>query len=405
MSLDSPSLSIPRKTWGIVYGLLVAAGTVVVVPIAAFLLALVFTLINQVTGLLKLGETQAWLGIIFALYAMYADIVIGPVVWWRVCAKRLDLSPKTKKIGTTMVLTFFCIVCLWVLHGEQAITNSAHLEAVTDDGKFVLASPDRSGSAALYSVDTSTGDASRLTAVSHGYEANGAFSPNNRDVAFAYSEDEKNYTIMLTDISGKGPRPLLQKGGNDSWPQFSRDGRKIYFLRTTGKGFDLFSAGVDGSELTQLTHQHFSFDGEPYLQAAPALSSDARQLLFTTNDSLQLYSLSDGDHRPENLLFPLPNAPASRNYVSAYFSPDDAGVVFMASSESNGAYGYDAYRVDLLSRKVQKLTANNGYASDFRVSLSGKKAVFLKWQFTRFQKLPHNFQMQLMDMGNGQVCR
>jgi Tol biopolymer transport system component len=103
------------------------------------------------------------------------------------------------------------------------------------------------------------------------------------------------------------------------------------------------------------------------------------------------------------LLFNLPNAPPSRQYVSAYFSPDDRGVVFMAASEGKDGYDYDAYRVDLASRKVQKLTENNSYASDFRLSVAGNKAVFLKWKFSRLQRLPRSFQMQLMDMPSGAV--
>ena len=199
----------------------------------------------------------------------------------------------------------------------------------------------------------------------------------------------------------------MAEGGNDSWPRFSRDGRTIYFVRTTGesnqKGFDLFSTSLDGRNVTQLTHQHFNFNGEPYLQAAPVLSSDGKQLLFTTNESLELCSLSSPNPQPRSLLFNLPNAPPSRQFVSAYFSPDDRGIVFMAASEGKNGYGYDIYRVDLPSRRVEKLTENNGYASDFRLSVGGDKAVFLKWKFSRFQKLPRSFQMKLMDMQNGRV--
>jgi Tol biopolymer transport system component len=212
---------------------------------------------------------------------------------------------------------------------------------------------------------------------------------------------------MLTDIGGRNSHPLLREQGNDWWPRFSRDGRTIYFVRLTGNSrpdrFDLYSTSLDGKDVTQLTHQHFSFDGEPYLQAAPALSSDGKQLLFTTDESLQLCSVSNGNQQPSNFLFPLTNAPSSRHYVSSYFSPDDKGIVFMAASEGKDGYGYDAYRVDLLSRRVQKLTENNGYASDFRLSVGGNKAVFLKWKFSRFQHLPRSFQMQLLDMQSGRI--
>jgi dipeptidyl aminopeptidase/acylaminoacyl peptidase len=405
--LDSSNLSTSRKIWIILYGLLATVAAVVLVPIGAFLLALAFTLVNQATRWFELGETGAWLGIIFALYALYADVVIGPLVWWKVSAKRLGLSRKVNNIGTAAVITFFSVVCLWVIHGEQAITNPAQLEDVSDDGKFVLVGSTVSGSSTLYKVDTSTGSASRLAGTTQGYGSEASISPDSTQVVFAYSKNEQDYTIMLTDLARQNPHPVLAEGGDDSWPRFSRDGRTIYFVRTTGesnqKGFDLFSTSLDGRNVTQLTHQHFSFNGEPYLHAAPVLSSDGKQLLFTTDESLELCSLSSPNPQPSNLLFQLPNAPRSRQYVSAYFSPDDRGVVFMAASEGKDAYNYDAYRVDLQSRKVQKLTENNGYASDFRLSVGGNKAVFLKWKFSRFQKLPRSFQLQLMDMQSGAV--
>ena len=405
--MESSNLSIPNKIGIILYGLLAGAAAVVLVPICAFLLALAFTFVNHATHWIELGETDAWLGLIFALYAVYADIVIGPLVWWRVSAKRLGLSRKVNGIGTAAVIAVFSVVCFYVVYGEQAITNSPHLESVSDDGKFVLAGSYVPGSSALYKIDSSTGNVSRLTGVSQGYEAEASFSPDGTQVAFAYSKNGQDYTIMLTDLAGQNPHPVFAEGGSDSWPRFSRDGRTIYFVRTTGtpdqKGFDLFSTFLDGSNVTQLTHQHFSFDGEPYLQAAPILSSDGKQLLLTTGQSLLLCSLSGPNQQPSNLLVQLPNAPPSRQYVSAYFSQDDQGVVFMAATEGRNGYDYDAYRVDLRSRKMQKLTENNGYASDFRLSAGGNKAVFLKWKFSRFQKLPRGFQLQLMDMQSGTV--
>jgi len=407
MAIDSSNLSIPRKILIILYGLLAAAAVVLLVPLCALVVGIAFTFANQTMHWFDLGETESWLGIIFALYALYAGIVIGPVVWWRFCAKRLALSQRQNKIGTTAVAAIFAIVCLWVLHGEQAITNNISLEAVADDGRFVLAQSSPSGSSALYKIETSTGAASRLTSMPSGYEGDATISPDGLQVAFTYSNDERNHTIMLTDLSGKNTKPLLREGGNDSWPQFSRDGKTIYFMRTTGvasgAGFDLFSTSLDGKIVTRLTHQHFSFNGGPYLQAAPAVSSDGSQLLLTSNDSLRLYSLASLNQQPTSVAFRLPNSPPSPLYVSAYFSPDDRNIVFMAAAEGKDGYEYDAYRGDPTSRDVQRITNNNGYASDFRVSTGGKKAVFLKWKLSRFQKLPRGFQLQLMDMQSGTV--
>jgi Tol biopolymer transport system component len=402
------TLSLFEKVRIVLGGLLAATAAVVIVPIAALFLGVAFTWLNAATGWFELGETGAWLGVIFGLYALYADIVIGPAVWWRVCAKRLRLSRTVNNIGTATVVTFFSLLCFWVVNGERAITKNAHLEDVSDDGKYVLAGSVDSSSSTLYKIDTSNGATSELMPTLHGYETEASFSPDGSQVVFAYSNNhEQDSTIMLTDLAGKQLHPVLAEGGNDSWPRFSPDGHAIYFIRTSGtsnqKGFDLFSTSLDGKSVKQLTHQNFGFNGELYLRAAPVVSPDGDHLLFTTNEALKMTALSGTDQRPNNLLFELPDAPQSRQYVSAYFSPDNRAIVFMGATEGSKGYDYDAFRVDVLSRRVQKLTHNRGYASDFRLSVRGNKAVFLRWKLSRFQKLRRGFQLQLMDMQSGTI--
>jgi len=396
------SSTIFRRIWIVVYGLLAAIAAVVLLPIAAFVLALVFVWINHVAHWVELGETQAWLGIIFALYAMYAGIVVGPLVWWRVSANRLNLTRKANNFGTLAVFAVFAFVALWVVLGEQGITASTHLEAVSDDGKFVLASLTRSDSAALYKIDASNGHASPLTSIPAGYVYDADFSPDGKQIVFSHSTNEKNHTLMITDLEGKSAHALLPDGGNDSWPRFSRDGNTIYFVRTADPccgHYDLFAASLDGKTVSQLTHQSFDLS----FRSAPVLSSDGKRVLFTAEDSLSLFSVSGSTQRPDDLAFFLPNALSPRMYQSAHFSSDDKGVVFMAATEGKDGYEYNVYIVDLASRQVKKLT-NHGYASDFRVSGDSSKAVFLTWKFSRFQKLPRSFQMQLMDLRNGTVA-
>jgi Tol biopolymer transport system component len=377
----------------------------IVFPICSFLLGSLLSWIVTASGLFHLGEYGAWMGIMFGLYAAYADIVVGPVFWWTLCAKRLSLPLRTKRIGTIAVAAPFCFALIWVLWGEQTVSHPIHLEDVSDDGRYVLAKEDAPGSSTLYRIDTATGVASRFRAATgHGSDSFANFSPDASEIVYAHSDDEKNYTIMLADVSGTNPHPLLTDHGNDSWPRFSYDGRTIYFIRTQGNGFDLFSSTLDGKDVRQLTHEHYTFELGPYLQATPVVSSDGKEMLFVTlEDRLQLCFLSGPNQKPSDLLFSLPGAPSSRNYVSAYFSADDEAILFMAASEGKHGFSYEIYRLDLKSRRVQQLTQNSAYSSDFRLSVRGKKAVFLKWKLSRFQKLPRSFQLELMDMQSGKI--
>lgn len=343
------------------------------------------------------------MGIMFGMYAAYADIVIGPIVWWRLSAKRLGLNPRTNKLGSITLTAFFAAALMWVLWGEQAPDHLPNLEDVSDDGSIVLAGEHFQGESLLYRIDTATGVASRLSTMARGFNSFGSLSPDGKLIVFAHSDDEKNYAVMVTDLFGNNTHPLLSEHGNDSWPRFSADGRTIYFIRTEGSGFDLFASSLDGKNVTQITHQHYTFKLGPYLQSAPVVSSDGKQMLFTTEEMLQLCSLSSANQQPSNLLFPFPGSPSQRIYVSAYFSADNKEVIFMAASSEKNGYGYDVYRLDLASRQIQKLSKDNGYSTDFRLSVGGKKAVFLKWKLSYFQKLPRSFQLQLMDIPTGRI--
>ena len=402
-SSTQPS-SVTTKILIIFRALIFTIGIAIALPISALLLGTVLAVVISATGLVHLGEYGAWLGVIFGMYAAYADIVIVPVLWWRLSAKRLCLAGRISKIGTIGVGAVFSLVLLWTLWGEQAIGNAPHLEDVSDDGHHVLALVMKSGGSSLYKLDTESGVANLLVKDPKqwglGYAS---FSPDAKLITFAESEDEKNYRIMIADVNGKDVHPLLRFNGNDSWPRFSRDGQEIYFVRTDGNGFDLFSSTLDGKNVTQLTHQHYTFSLGPYLQSVPALSSNRKQMLLTAEESLKLCSLWGANQQPSNILFQLPNSPSSRIYVSGYFSSDDKGVVFMAASEGKDGYAYDVYQLESATHDLKKLTENNGYASDFRLSVGGTRAAFLKWKMSRLQKLPRSYELQLMDMQSGVI--
>ena len=74
-----------------------------------------------------------------------------------------------------------------------------------------------------------------------------------------------------------GPRPLTA-GPRDSAPRWSPDGRRMAFLRHTGKGDQLFVLPLDGGEARQLTDL-------PGGAKSPAWSPDGRTLAFLSETS------------------------------------------------------------------------------------------------------------------------
>jgi Tol biopolymer transport system component len=84
--------------------------------------------------------------------------------------------------------------------------------------------------------------------VSGGYDA--AFSPLGGEVAFASQQDSQIYAVKL---DGTDFRQIAGGEGNKLAPSWSPDGKFIAYQRETGDGNDIFVAGRDGSDPTNLT--------------------------------------------------------------------------------------------------------------------------------------------------------
>jgi hypothetical protein len=81
-------LSGPQKFGVVAYGFVVGALTAIGISLGACLLGFVFVLLSTRIGF-DLGETGAWLPLIGLFYGFGAGVLVGLVVWWRVCANRL----------------------------------------------------------------------------------------------------------------------------------------------------------------------------------------------------------------------------------------------------------------------------------------------------------------------------
>ncbi len=78
----------------------------------------------------------------------------------------------------------------------------------------------------------------------------------------------------------------------------------------------------------------------------------------------------------------------SRVISNVSLASDGRSIYFMAASDGKKAFDYDVYRLDLVSKTVEKFTTANGYATDLCVSGNGKTAVFLRWT-SRWGSLPN----------------
>lgn len=137
------------------------------------------------------------------------------------------------------------------------------------------------------------GSGKRLIAETSGEYAD--WSPDGRRIAFMSLQDDQgsprdsNYDIFVVNIDGTGLRQLTTWRGEDGWPAWSPDGKKIVFTTTRdehGEGLQrlvsLYVMNADGSD------EHRLVDG---WGADPVWSPDGRYVLF-----MRLFPRSSGDY-------------------------------------------------------------------------------------------------------------
>jgi hypothetical protein len=87
------SYSTPQKIGIIFYGLIVGVGTALLTCLGLGLVGLLLSLMGS-AGWIHLGEYQPWMPIIGVGYGLLPSIIIGAVVYWKVCRLRLRSMPR-----------------------------------------------------------------------------------------------------------------------------------------------------------------------------------------------------------------------------------------------------------------------------------------------------------------------
>jgi Tol biopolymer transport system component len=269
--------------------------------------------------------------------------------------------------------------------------------AVSPDGKLVAFDFEKGGTSFIYKIAVDTGVATRLTDAKSGEESSPAFSPDGNQIAYAYwPADHKRSRIVIVNLDGSNPRQWSPSSVNDFSPVFSPDGRTIVFSRSEYYGsaspiaqshphaWNFYASDLDGANVRQLTNENF------YMASPASISPVGKNMVVVTeglysNRQIRIYSL-DSMSPPTRSLSPhVPKEADHKNPILNYpnFMPDGRSVLFMAASKGKHGYDYDVYRIDLETKSLERLTNGNGYATNLRVSMDGKTAVFLKWRSDR----------------------
>jgi TolB protein len=193
----------------------------------------------------------------------------------------MDLATrKTKLVSTGRGA---CTCAYFHPSGQKIIFASSHLDPDADDPR----SDKEDGGYKwffneymdIFEADPDGANLKRLT-YSHGYDAEGAYSPDGRHIVFT-SQRDGDLEIYVMDADGANPRRITSAAGYDGGPFFSPDGKQILYRgdrRDDGKkNLQLRIVNFDGSNDRAITDNEV-FNWCPYWHPS------GQSLIFTQAD-------------------------------------------------------------------------------------------------------------------------
>ena len=162
----------------------------------------------------------------------------------------------------------------------------ANAPAWSHDGRYIVYSVN-AGTADehLWRIDVGSGEAAALTA-GPGGASNPTLSSDGRRLA--YTATRSIWKLTRIDPESGDRAPIFESRTPVILPEASSDRRTIAFFSLLPSGMQVFSIGIDGSNLQQLT-----FD-EPGRNTLPTWAGDGTSILYYRDRSLHLLDPADG---------------------------------------------------------------------------------------------------------------
>ena len=181
------------------------------------------------------------------------------------------MRPRLHAVGPGAVVCVYLLAC--------ADTSSPPPPPVPIPGQLAFVSDRRLGQEDIYLMNAD-GSVQLLTA-SLGQDDWPAWSPDGRKIAFesahGSSPDSINFDVFVMNVDGTGVTPLTADTAFDGQPAWSPDGTKIAFVSTRDGGYaHIFTMNATGDGVQQLTTGQW-FD------AQPAWSPDGTKIAFSSN--------------------------------------------------------------------------------------------------------------------------
>jgi serine/threonine protein kinase/Tol biopolymer transport system component len=140
----------------------------------------------------------------------------------------------------------------------------------TRDGSTIVFGSARAGSRTLWQIPARGGEPVPLT-TGAGEDDQPDISPDGSQIA--YTNVRNTWELQVRSIDGSSERTLFQRGVQVLFPMFSPDGQRITYFGRADYAVAIFTIGVDGSDLRQLT-------GGRELNHQPRWGADGKDVYF-----------------------------------------------------------------------------------------------------------------------------
>jgi Tol biopolymer transport system component len=198
----------------------------------------------------------------------------------------------------------------------------------------------------IYLVPVAGGEPQGLTFDNVGYDGLD-WTPDGRDIVFSSNRGGRAGYWSLWRVPASGGEPeALEVGEHGRHPTLSREGSRLAYRQTTGRG-DIWRAGGPASAEEERTPTRLiSFAG---FHNTPHYSPDGREIVFSSQgkQSMELWVSSADGSNPRQLTF----LEASIT-VTGRWSPDGRQIAFASTKDGS----YDVYVISAAGGFPRRLT-------------------------------------------------
>jgi len=207
------------------------------------------------------------------------------------------------------------------------------MPTLSPDGRRIAFMSARTGTPEIWVSDRDGSKAVQLTSFGGPYVALPAWSPDGRFIAFVSAAAGQS-EIYLVRPEGGEPIRITNHPASDTWPDWSHDGRRLYFTSDRGGGLQVWAAPIDADgrsgEAVQATGHGGGF---------PRESPDGQFLYYAKGlESPSLWRSPVGQHQEERVLESLgrpTNYSVTRDgvfFTPRAASPTDSTLAFLRFS-------------------------------------------------------------------------